>query len=105
NSKKHSKLDDDLGKYNFTKSIVHKHAFKTPTLRNIELTAPYMHNGVFRTLEQVMKFYNKGGGDGLHIAPDNQTLPPEKLNLSKKEIADIICFMKSLTDPAISKYK
>ncbi|MEO5948733.1 MAG: cytochrome c peroxidase, partial [Chitinophagaceae bacterium] len=42
NSKKHSKLDDDLGKYNFTKSIVHKHAFKTPTLRNIELTAPYM---------------------------------------------------------------
>lgn len=94
-------LDPDLGKYNFTKSEVHRHAFKTPTLRNIELTAPYMHNGVFQTLEEVMIFYNKGGGAGLHIAPPNQTLPPDKLGLTQKEINNIITFMKALTDEAV----
>jgi len=57
-----------------------------------------MHNGVFKTLEEVMDFYNKGGGKGLKIAPGNQTLPFDKLNLSKKEQTDIINFMKSLTD-------
>jgi cytochrome c peroxidase len=45
-----------------------------------------------------MDFYNNGGGAGLHIAPENQTLPIEKLNLSKKEIGNIIAFMKTLTD-------
>jgi len=91
-------LDPDLGKYNFTKAVIHKHSFKTPTLRNIELTAPYMHNGVYSTLEEVMDFYNKGGGSGLKISPENQTLSAEKLNLSKKEIADLISFLKALTD-------
>jgi len=57
-----------------------------------------MHNGVFDTLEEVMDFYNKGGGSGLKIAPTRQTLPSDKLNLSKKEISDIIAFMKTLTD-------
>jgi len=93
-----AKLDDDLGKFKFTNSVVHKYAFKTPTLRNVELTAPYMHNGVFTTLEEVMEFYNRGGGSGLHIAPESQTLPPEKLHLSKYQIKCIIAFMKSLTD-------
>jgi len=94
----HAKLDSDLGKYLFTRSAIHKYSFKTPTIRNIELTAPYMHNGVFKTLEEVMDFYNKGGGKGLKIAPGNQTLPFDKLNLSKKEQTNIINFMKSLTD-------
>ena len=94
----HAKLDSDLGKYLFTRSAIHKYSFKTPTIRNIELTAPYMHNGVFKTLEEVMDFYNKGGGKGLKIAPGNQTLSFDKLNLSKKEQTDIINFMKSLTD-------
>lgn len=91
-------LDPDPGKYNFTKSIIHRFAFKTPTLRNIALTAPYMHNGVYTTLEEVMEFYNNGGGKGLKIAPPNQSLPFDKLALSKKEVTDIIHFMKSLTD-------
>ena len=99
----HAELDSDLGKFNFTRSVVHKHAFKTPTLRNVELTAPYMHNGVFSTLEEVMDFYNKGGGKGLNIAPDNQTLPFDKLELSKKEISDVIAFMKALTDTSSRK--
>ena len=98
-----SLLDDDRGKINYTQSDIHQYAFKTPTLRNIALTAPYMHNGVFETLEEVMDFYNKGGGRGLNIAPPNQTLPFEKLNLSKKEMNDIITFMKSLTDTALQK--
>ncbi|MEP7377573.1 MAG: cytochrome c peroxidase [Chitinophagaceae bacterium] len=96
-------IDPDSGKYNFTKSIIHRYAFKIPTVRNIELTAPYMHNGVFSTLDEVMEFYNNGGGKGLKIAPENQTLPFDKLNLSKKEIADIISFMKSLTDTSYLK--
>jgi cytochrome c peroxidase len=91
-------LDTDIGRAGFTTSVIHKFAFKTPTLRNIELTAPYMHNGVYTTLDEVMDFYNNGGGKGLKISPENQSLPFDKLNLSKKEISDIISFMKSLTD-------
>ncbi len=91
-------FDGDAGKYLFTRSAIHRNAFKTPTIRNIALTAPYMHNGVFETLEEVMDFYNKGGGAGTHTAPENQTLPAEKLRLSKKEIKNIIAFMKALTD-------
>ncbi len=98
-------LDADLGKFELTQSVIHKSAFKTPGLRNIAQTSPYMHNGVFNTLEEVMEFYNEGGGAGLDIAPENQTLPQDKLNLSKKEIADIIAFMNSLTDPSIVTYK
>ena len=63
-----------------------------------------MHNGVFDTLEEVMEFYNHGGGEGLKIAPENQTLPKDKLNLNKKEITDIIAFLRSLTDQAAAKY-
>lgn len=100
-AKKNATLDADTGRYGFTRSEIHKYAFKTPTLRNIELTAPYMHNGVYTTLEEVMEFYNQGGGKGLNIAPPNQTLPFDKLNLTKKEIKDIIAFMKTLTDTSV----
>jgi cytochrome c peroxidase len=96
-------LDQDAGKYLFTGSEIHKHAFKTPTLRNIGVTAPYMHNGVFNTLEEVMEFYNKGGGAGIHTAPENQTLPADELHLSKSEIKKIIAFLETLTnDTAMS---
>jgi cytochrome c peroxidase len=101
-SKLSAKPDDDLGKFLFTHSEIHKYAFKTPTLRNISLTTPYMHNGVYTTLEEVMEFYNNGGGAGLKIKLPNQTLPPEKLNLTKKEISAIISFMKTLTDTSRS---
>ncbi len=102
NAKK-SRLDPDSGRYFATGSPVHLFSFKTPTIRNIDLTAPYMHNGVFRTLEEVVNFYDKGGGTGLRIAPSNQTLPPEKLNLTKKEKRDLIAFMRSLTDTVLQK--
>jgi cytochrome c peroxidase len=95
--------DTDEGKFIFTRSTVHKHAFKTPTLRNVALTAPYMHNGAFKSLEEVMDFYNKGGGAGTHTAFENETLPPDKLQLSKKEIKNIISFLKTLTDEPVHR--
>lgn len=98
-------VDDDKGRASngVTNEIAffYKYAFKTPTLRNIELTAPYMHNGVFNTLEAVMEFYNEGGGQGRGAQLDYQTLAPEPLNLTSQEIADIIAFMKALNDQTV----
>lgn len=92
-------LDDDLGRYVFNTDLKQlKHAFKTPTIRNIEKSAPYMHNGVYETLEEVMDFYNKGGGIGLGLDVESQTLPDAPLELTDQEIKDIIVFMKTLND-------
>lgn len=77
---------------------IYQYSFKTPSIRNIEMTAPYMHNGGMKTLEAVMDFYNKGGGNGIGLNFKHQTLASDKLNLSKKEIHQIIAFMRSLTD-------
>lgn len=96
--KKNARLDGDSGRYLVTGYPIHTFSFKTATLRNIALTAPYMHNGVFNSLEEVVDFYNEGGGKGLDIAPKNQSLPFEKLDLSKGEKRDLICFLKALTD-------
>jgi cytochrome c peroxidase len=89
-------IDPDMGRYNIIRVASFRHAFKTPTLRNAEKTSPYMHNGVFSSLAQVMDFYNKGGGRGMGIKIDNQTLPFDKLNLTQKEQRDIIGFIRSL---------
>ncbi len=91
-----SQIDPDPGRYDIVKIESFKHAFKIPTIRNAALTAPYMHNGVFSTLEKVLEFYNRGGGVGSGIKIDNQTLPADSLNLTLKERTDIIAFMKSL---------
>lgn len=95
-------LDADLGRIKNGKRSEEAehfmHSFKTPTVRNIALTAPYFHNGAYPTLEEVMWFYNQGGGQGIGIAIPNQTLPPDALGLSKAEISAIIAFMNSLTD-------
>ena len=101
-TKKNNKLDDDLGRYNIFKTEERKGAFKTPTIRNIALTGPYMHNGVYKTLEQVMNFYNQGGGSGLGFNVPHQTLPFDNLNLSEGEQLAIIAFMKTLTDNKIN---
>jgi cytochrome c peroxidase len=76
----------------------YQYAFKTVTVRNVALTAPYMHNGVYDSLEEVMDFYNLGGGQGLGIQLPHQTLPFDNLHLKKREIKDIIAFMQTLSD-------
>jgi cytochrome c peroxidase len=91
-------IDSDPGRYNLYKTESRRHFFKTPTVRNTALTAPYMHNGVYQNLDQVLKFYNLGGGAGIGIEEEFQTLPPDPLNLTEDEIQAIIAFMESLTD-------
>jgi cytochrome c peroxidase len=93
-------IDGDLGKYYVLQRALHKSAFKTPTVRNASLTHPYMHNGVFKTLDQVIDFYNRGGGAGIGIDLPNQTLPTDELELTGSEITDLVRFIDSLTDTA-----
>ncbi|MBL0033689.1 MAG: hypothetical protein IPP27_16515 [Bacteroidetes bacterium] len=91
-------LDPDKGRgANFNVEMF-MGSIKTPTLRNIELTGPYMHNGGFNTLEEVVEFYNEGGGAGLGLNVPNQTLGSDKLNLTDVEKKALISFMKTLTD-------
>lgn len=89
-------LDPDPGRYAIVPDSSFLHAFKTPTVRNTARTAPYMHNGVYNTLEQVVDFYDKGGGAGLGFMVPNQTLPFDKLNLTEQERSDLVAFIKSL---------
>jgi cytochrome c peroxidase len=89
-------IDADPGRFAIVPTESFRHAFKTTTVRNAARTAPYMHNGVFLTLDQVLDFYNKGGGTGLGIKLPNQTLPFDKLDLSRQEQDDIIAFIRSL---------
>lgn len=82
----------DLGRYEITKREEDKGAFKTPTLRDIALTAPYFHDGSAKTLEEVVEFYNKGGIRNPHLS--KEIVP---LNLTAQEKADLVEFLQSLT--------
>ena len=104
-TKMNKKLDDDLGFYWIFKEDLHKGMFKTPTIRNAGITGPYMHNGVYNTLEEVLNFYNLGGGGGLGFDLEHQTLPFDKLELTEQEQQDIIAFIKSLTDDSVKDKK
>lgn len=98
NDSLHAHADKDPGRYKVLPKEFLLRSFKTSTLRNIAITAPYMHNGIFPDLKSVLRFYNKGGGAGLGLAVENQTLPPEPLNLTGPEEDQIIAFLKTLTD-------
>lgn len=106
-SDKPLEVDADKGRINSPvkkeNSWIYENSFKTVTVRNVALTKPYFHNGAFGTLEEVLEFYNEGGGEGLGLKINNQTLAADKLNLTPKEIKQIIAFLNSLTD--ISKVK
>ncbi|MCU0624192.1 MAG: hypothetical protein MUF53_10060, partial [Gemmatimonadaceae bacterium] len=93
-----ARVDPDEGKGARTKIPLHRFAFKTPGIRNITKTAPYMHNGVYRTLDEVIRFYEVGGGAGLGIALEHQTLPPDRLELTTAERRDLAAFLQALTD-------
>jgi cytochrome c peroxidase len=82
----------DLGRYMETNNPEEIGAFKTPTLREIARTAPYMHDGRFKKLEEVVDFYNKGGGED-----PNKSAKIFKLELTGKEKEDLVAFLKTLT--------
>lgn len=94
----HPVLDDDKGRYNLFKTEQRKYFFKTPTVRNSAQTAPYMHNGVYTNLEEVIDFYNKGGGQGLGFDLEYQTLPFDNLQLTSQEKENLVMFLHTLTD-------
>lgn len=92
------RLDTDPGRGLIDRVGSHRFAFKVPTVRNAALTAPYMHNGAFRTLDDVVAFYNAGGGTGIGIDLPYQTLFDQPLNLTRREQGDLIAFLRALTD-------
>jgi len=86
-------IREDVGFYVVTKKDEDRKKFVTPTLRELRDTAPYMHNGTFKTLEDVISFYNKGGGVGSEL---------KELNLSAKEQSDLKSFLLSLSGDPIN---
>ncbi len=83
---------NDLGRYEITQDPKDRWHYKTPTLRNVKLTAPYMHDGSITTLRGVVEFYNRGG-----IVNDNIDPKIKVLNLTSTEIDDLTTFLESLT--------
>lgn len=100
---KNAVVDGDVGRYKLNQLEPLKYSFKTPTVRNSEKTAPYMHNGVYTSLEEVIKFYELGGGNGIGMNLEYQTLPFDNLKLTENEKQDIISFIKTLTDKSEDK--
>jgi len=84
--------EPDLGRYEITKDEKDKGAFKTPTVRNVTLTGPYMHDGSLKTLEEVVEWYDKGGHPNPYLSKDIK-----KLNLTDQEKKDLVEYMKALT--------
>jgi cytochrome c peroxidase len=78
----------DVGAYAITKDAKDKGKFATPSIRDLKYTAPYMHNGMFKTLDEVVEFYSKGGGAGSELKP---------LNLSDSEKRALVAFLESLS--------
>ncbi len=84
----------ELGRFAVTLNLSDLGAFKTPTLRNVAVTAPYMHDGSLKTLEEVIELYNQGGEKNPFLASGIRPL-----NLTEQEKADLVEFLKSLTSP------
>lgn len=80
----------DLGRFEVTKEEKDKGAFKTPTIRNVEFSAPYMHDGSHKTLKEVVEWYNKGGLANRFLSKD-----VKKLNLNEQQVNDLVEFMKA----------
>jgi len=94
------KADRDLGLFYTTKRAADKGRFRTPSLRELKYTAPYMHNGAFFELEEVIDFYDEGGGEDANKSPLIR-----KLGLSDEEKEDLLAFLESLSsdEPLLMK--
>lgn len=84
----------DLGRYTITKKESDRGAFRTPTLRNIAASAPYLHDGTAKTLEEVIEFYDQGGTPNPNLSKEIRPL-----HLTAQEKEDLLEFMKSLSCP------
>ena len=84
--------EPDLGRFAVTKQQVDRGAFKTPTIRNVTLTGPYMHDGSMETLEEVVEWYAKGGFPNPTLSKD-----VKKLDLTVQDKNDLVAFMKACT--------
>ena len=95
-----------LGRFAVTDDLSTMGGFKTPTLRNIAVTPPYMHNGELETLKDVVKHYNNGGvtNEGDHVN-DFISGGIRPLNLSDQQIDDLVAFMETLTSPEFANAK
>lgn len=96
--KKFIKPSTDKGRYNVNPTDETANAFRTGTIRNAAHTKPYMHNGVFTTMEEVIDFYDAGGGIGHGFKLTNQTLSSDSLRLTKEEKRCLIAFIGSLNE-------
>lgn len=103
------KIDSDKGrgvnKVFHEDLYIYQNAFKTVTVRNAAVTAPYFHNGAYKTLNQVIDFYDHGGAAGIGLGNElpNQTLASDSLHLTKYEKGALIAFLHSLTDSSAIK--
>jgi parallel beta-helix repeat protein len=88
----------DYGRFDVTKGEGNKYAFKVPTLRNVVLNAPYMHNGKFKTLEEVLDFYAAGGGPGLGFKAAKVDDKIHTYSITPEEKQDLIAFLYALVD-------
>ena len=95
---RHARLDADPGRGLIDRVDSHRFAFKVPTVRNSALTAPYMHNGIYRSLGDVVDFYNAGGGTGIGVDLPYQTLFDQPLKLTRVERDELVAFLRALTD-------
>jgi cytochrome c peroxidase len=93
-----TRFDADSGRGAIDHRADHIRAFKVPSLRNVAISAPYMHNGTFLTLRQVMDFYEGGGAHG---RLPNQTLATDSLHLTPSERDAVIAFLQTLTDSSL----
>jgi cytochrome c peroxidase len=91
---------DDVGREEHSRRPVDRYAFRTPSLRNVELTAPYMHDGAFATLEEVVSFYNLGARPRHPGVPDSLLDQDVRapLSLSDEDVLALVDFLKALTD-------
>lgn len=87
-------LDDDLGRFAYTQKRADMRAFRTPTVRNVALTAPYFHHGAFPGLEEVIDFYDKGGGRALGLDVPNQDPDVRPLALTAEERRVLLIFLR-----------
>jgi cytochrome c peroxidase len=82
----------DPGRYAITRQDRDRGAFKTPTLRNVASTGPYMHDGSLDTLEDVVRYYSRGGNPNPNLDPVLKTL-----NLSEADVRHLVAFLEALT--------